>query len=291
MSDTVETVRLPALAGIEDRVNRIEIIRPLEDQDLQGLQQLRVLCSVALPIMTMFGVLHWNHDDITRFTESLGKTDSPLPPPQINANRLILNYIAAADALLDHFGGIYKRQCRLKEMPDTGFDDLRRHLEVIDDDFEFFSRFRNHVLHAGLPVGSYTVNNAIASGRTWTITHDSADLIADVRGKLASCRLLKKHKTIDLIHHLNSFHTTMMTRIFNEVLNCFMADLQNANAFHESLANEVRARGRELRPCVMTGRTNDGPKFNWTFDILPVNLIAELGIQMKKSPGESGRND
>ncbi|MDD5520845.1 MAG: hypothetical protein PHI84_08520 [Kiritimatiellae bacterium] len=288
MADTVETVRLPALAGVEDRVNRIEIIRPLEDGDIKGLQQSRALLSVAQPVMTMFGVLHWNHDDLERFTESLGKTGESLPSPQLNANRLILNYIAAADALLEHFARIYKRQCRLKKIADTGFDELRRHLEQTDDVFEFFSKFRNHVLHAGLPVGSYTINNAVGTGRTWTITHESSDLMLDGRGDLASCRLLETNKTIDLVYHLNAFHKTMMTQIFNEAVNCFIEDLRTAHVFHESLVTEVRTRGSELRPCVMTSRTNQDSTFNYTFDILPVNLATELGIVIKKKVPATG---
>ncbi len=284
MAHPIETVSLPALAGIEPGTNRIEIVRPLSPDDLSALDGARNLYSVASPIMTMFGVLYWNYSDLTQFTEALAQGQSGPPPAALTANRLILNYTAAADALLEHFAGIYKRQCRIKKMPDGGFEELRSYLEETDDDFEFFSHFRNYVLHAGLPVGILTVSGCAGGARSFDITHRSQDLKeADTRGQLGSCRLLDKHETVDLLHHLDRFHDLMMSRVFREVVNCFMADMKEAHALHEQLTKEVTLLGQELRPHMMTGRATDGPGFKWTFKSLPMNLIAELGIQLKQT--------
>ena len=291
MNYSPDTVDLPALVGIDPGTgpgtSHIEVIRPIAAGETAQIEEARKLFSVVSPIMAMFDMLHWNYKEIQIFTEELTKGYNGPPTAISKANRLLLNYIASADALLDHFGATYKRQCRMKKMEVTGFDDLRRELENTDDDFEFFTHFRNYVIHVALPVGNLTVTETLGTGRTWSITYRSADLSLDKRDRLSSCRMLAKCETIDLIQHLNRFHHLMTTRIFNEIVRCFTANLKATSQFHKTLAKEVADRAPQLQPHLMTYRKQEGERFNWTFDVLPRDLIAEFGIRFnddKKDP-------
>ncbi len=278
MNYSIDTVDLPALVGIDPETNHIEVIRPIATGETAQIEEARKLYSVVSPIMAMFDMLHWNYQEIQNFAEKLTKDYSGPPLALSTANRLFLNYISSADALLDHFGTTYKRQCRMRKMEETGFDDLRHHLENTNDDFEFFTHYRNYVIHVALPVGNLTVTETLGTGRTWSITYRSAELLLDKRDRLSSCRMLAKFETIDLIQHLNRFHNLMTTRIFNEIVRCFADNLKATSQYHKTLAQEVANRTPKLRPHLMTFRKHDGGMFKWTFDVLPKDLIAEFGI-------------
>lgn len=278
MKYSPDTVDLPALVGIDPGTSHIEVIRPIAAGETAQIEEARKLFSVVSPIMAMFDMLHWNFQEIQSFTEDLSKSYSGPPTALSNANRLLLNYIASADALLDHFGTTYKRQCRMKKMEVNGFDDLRRNLENNDDDFEFFTHFRNYVIHVAPPVGNLTVTETLGTGRSWSITYRSDDLSRDTRDRLSSCRMLAKNETIDLIQHLKRFHHLMTTRIFHEIVQCFTVNLKATSQFHKTLAKEVADRAPQLRPHLMTYRKQEGGRFKWTFDVLPRDLIAEFGI-------------
>ena len=282
MTVTIENVELPALIGIKDDPQNIQLIRSLTDKEKVELEKVRNVYYTVSPIMTIFGALYWNYNDIKKFTNSGGDALEGIPP-LLNANRLIINYIVTADALLEHFSRIYKKQCRTKKIEDTGFKDLLKRLESEDDNFEFFSRFRNHITHVGLPVGSFTVStsNAEESKRVCSITHRSNELKFKERD-YKTCRLLQKKETIDIILHLKGYHNLMMNRVFKEIVSCFMTDLQEANTLHEAIVQEVHSYGTEYRPCVLTARSYDGPKFNLSFDMFPMDLVSELGIQIKE---------
>ena len=284
MTYSMDTVDLPALVGIDPETNLIEAIRPITASETTQIENARKLFSVVSPIMAMFDMLHWNYQEIQNFAEMLTKGYSGPPPAISTANRLLLNYIASADALLDHFGKTYKQQCRMKKMEDTGFQALRNHLENTDDDFEFFTHFRNYVIHVALPVGNLTVTDTLGIGRTWSITYRSAELSLDKRDRLSSCRMLAKFETIDLIQHLTRFHHLMTTRIFNEIVRCFAVNLKETSQFHKTLAQEVERHSPKLRPHLMTNRINNDGRFKWTLDVFPRDLIAEFGIRFNNDP-------
>ena len=66
-----------------------------------------------------------------------------------------------------------------------------------------------------------------------------------------------------------------------------MDKLKSTSRFHKELSQEVLSRASDLRPHIMTSRTNDGGKFHWTFDVLPVDLIAEFGLRLPDDHHES----
>jgi hypothetical protein len=288
MRPSIEEVHLPALAGTEPLTNRTEVVRPLTDADKVGLEHARRVLAVALPITNMYKVLSLNYDDLVAFTKTLAARSGHAVPPIINANRYIFNYLAAADALLEYFARIYKRQCRIEKVADTDFDDFRKQLEKTDDDFQFFSKFRNHVLHSGLPVGLLTQSDSHGAGETWSITYSSSELLKDSRGEWRSCRLLTKESNIDLIVHLERFHRILMGQVFKEIVSCFHKDMHKAHEFHHSLAEEVRAIDPTLLPCVLTSRSNDGKQFHWTFSLLPMDFIGSLGIRINTKDSARG---
>lgn len=284
MTYSIDTVELPALVGIDPDTNRIDVIRPIHSAEMGNIENARALFSVVSPIMTMFAILDGNYQDILKFTTALASGYRGPPPANLSANRYLLNYIASASALLDHFSKTYKRQCRLKDIPDTGFKELRRHLEQTDDVFQFFVHFRDFVLHVALPVGNLTVTDSKGSGRSMSITYRSADLRQDEHGRLSSCRLLSKYDNIDLILHLGQFHRLLTTRIFDQIVQCFLENLKAASRFHKTLAEEVRSRSPTLHPHLLTNRIQVGIDFTWTFDVLPEDLISQLGIEIGRKP-------
>ena len=279
------TVDLPALVGIDPATNHIEVVRPIATGEMAQIDGTRKLYSAVSAIMEMYEMLHRNFREIQSFTQKIAKGYSNPSKILSTANRLLLNYIASADALLDHYGTTYKRQCRIKKIAVTGFDDLRRDLENSDDDFEFFTHFRNYVIHVALPVGNLTITVALNNDRTCLFTYRAEELSRDKRDRLSSCRMLAKYETIDLIQHLNRFHNIMTTRIYNEVARCFKDDLIVASQYLKTLAQEVANHGPQLMPNLLTYRNLEGE--NWSFDILPRDMIAEVGMRFNDDKKDS----
>lgn len=278
----IDTVELPALAGIDQPASRVEVLRSLSDTDQAGLEHARRTCAVAVPVMTMFGVLYWNYQDLVDFTASLHKGTAAKIDPITNCNRLLLNYLAASDALLDHISTVYKRQCRVEKVDDTGFEKLRLRLEKDDDDFEFFSAFRNHTLHSGLPVGDLTMTESLDKGTEWSITHESTDLIKNGPRYFKDCRLLKRHKTVDLIAHIARYHDLLMGTVFRTIVHCFRSDLEKAHKFYRGIAHEVQSIDPSLKPCVVRERITTGPTGSSKFEMLQTDLIGSLKIQFNE---------
>lgn len=287
MNYSAYTVDLPALVGIVPGTTHIDVVRPMASREMTIIEGTRKLYSMVSAIMAMYEMLHWNYKEIQNFTQAVTKGYSSPSEVLSTANRLLLNYIASADALLDHFGTMYKRQCRMKKIAATGFDDLRRNMENTDDDFEFFTHFRNYVIHVALPVGNLTITVSLSNDRTCSFTYRSEELSRDKRDRLSSCRMLAKYETIDLIQHLNRFHNIITTRIYNEVVRCFEDDLIEASQYLNTFAQEVANHGPQLRPHLLTYRNHDGVNYNWSFDILPIDMIAEVGLRMNHEKKDS----
>ncbi len=196
-------------------------------------------------------------------------------------NRHMLNYLASANALLGHFGVTFKQRCREVGNPVDGFDRFCRQLKEDSDVFEFFCEFRNHALHVGLPVGNTEINDSISAGRTVSIIHKTKDLLKHGSRDLKRCRLLTSVNEIDLLPKLEAFHTVFMAHVFPFIVDCLKPGLVQSSRFHAKLTAEVKTIGSNLRAVIMTNRTQVGDEFKWDFELIPEDLLNDLGIVIK----------
>lgn len=287
MTDT-ENIALPALGGVS-RENPIpRLIRSLVAQDQKELERSRVVYSLASPQMRVFGILVRNSQALEEFAGVFTQKHRTGVDPLLELDRHMLNYLASANAVLDHFDRAFKRRTRSVGKPDDGFTSFRKHLEDTDDVFQFFCEFRNYAIHSGLPIGHLSENGHIKTGRTVRITHKSKELLGDGRGDLKECRLLQSCEEIELMPLLRSFHETMMSTVFTFVVECLMHGLVPAQRFHAALAQEVKRVDPNLRPVIVIGHTRRGPEFQWSLQCIPDDIFSELGIQVTpKAPNNT----
>jgi hypothetical protein len=79
---------------------------------------------------------------------------------------------------------------------------------------------------------------------------------------------------------LERFHDTIMTTVLTAVVSCFGSALEIAHQFHLHMTKEVQQVDPGLRPCVLTANETNGPEFKVTLDVLPIDLMDQLGIQV-----------
>lgn len=285
--DPFDTIPLPALVGIGGSDGRsYRAVRTLTSDDQAGLEHARTLYHSLKPSMTMFQIVNWNYDELQAFIKTLSKDEPHNPHPMLAANRLLLNYTASANALLEHFARQYKAQCRAMKQPDSGFEKLRKELEGAHDAFQFFSCFRNHVLHNALPVGHFGQTKSLTDGVGFELTYSSDKLRDSSPRDWAGCRLIKKMPIIDLVRVVGEFHGLLNGRILNRVVRCYRQGLDKAAACHRRLTEEVVAACPGHHPAILRERTLSGGNFTWKMDALPPDLLQDLGINLGSEPTE-----
>lgn len=281
MTDKLETIALPALAGLALKGTNIEVVRSLTDVDLEGLRISKTVYGLAAPVMQMFGILTLNYGALQEFAAAFSSSNKEIRNPQMDFNRHVLNYLASANALIGHFSTIFKQRTRAVGNPTDGFDNFCRGLKSESDIFEFFYEFRNHALHVGLPVGYTLIGDSLAAGRTVSVVHKTSELLRGGSKELKSCRLLASVEEIDLLPQIEKYHGIFMTRVFKFIVDTLVPGLDYVNRFHSALSAEVNALGVDLRPAIMTERIRNGDEFKWVFELIPVNFLEELGISLQ----------
>lgn len=282
--DFFDKVPLPALVGIEVPNRICRAVRALTSEDQTVLEHARILYQSLKPIMTMFNIVNWNYDEFHSFTGTLTKDEPQAPHPMLKANRLLFNYIASADALLDHFARQYKAQCRAKRLPDTGFEKLRDDLKRSNDVFQFFDCFRNHVLHQSLPVGELSQTKSLTEGVGFSLTYSSGQLRDSFPREWGCCRLIRNISTIDLVHVVDEVQDIINGRILNAIVGCYRVDLDKAADCHRRLTDEVVTAFPNHRPAILRERIYSGNEFTWKMDALPPDLLKDLGICFGSPP-------
>ncbi len=289
MSDA-EHMPLPALGGVTRETPIPRLIRPLASQDNKELERSRLVYSLASPQMRMFGVLVRNFQALEEFAGSFAQKRPTGLDPLLELDRHMLNYLASANAVLDHFDRAFKKRTRAVGKPSDGFTSFRRTLEETDDVFQFFCAFRHYVIHSGLPVGHLSENEHITTGRCVRITHRTKELLGDGRGDFKECRLLQSCEEIELMPLLQSFHETMMSTVFTSIVDCLMHGLLPAQRFHAALAQEVKNVDPNLRPVIVTAHSRRGQEIRWSLQYIPDDIFTELGIHVtRKAPNNSVR--
>jgi hypothetical protein len=289
--DPIETMPLPALAGMGSHAGDVKAVRPLTEDELAKLNVMKTLNRLAAPIMQMFGMLTLNHAELKEFAAELECPTHGFKDPSMQLNRHVLNYLASANALLGHFGVTFKQRCREVGNPDGAFDAFVRKLKDENDVFEFFCEFRNHALHVGLPVGNITYTKHIEQGHSIAIFHKASQLSEYGSRALKQCRLLKSIERIELLPRLDLFHKVFMDDVFGFIMECLLPGLKPASVFHRGLTAEVKALGAEYKPMVMIGREKKGREFKWQFEQLPEDVFKELGISVRRQPQERQMSD
>ena len=280
-----DTIPLPALVGIGGPDGRsYRAVRTLASDDQVGIDHAQTLYHSLKPIMTMFQIVNWNYDELQDFIKTLSKDEPHYPQPMLAANRLLLNYTASADALLEHFARQHKGQCRAMKQPDSGFKMLRGELEKTHDSFQFFACFRDHVLHRSLPVGHLSQTKSLTDGVRVSLTYSSDELRDSSPRDWAGCRLIKKMPTIDLVRVVAEFHSILNGQILKSVLACYHLALDKAAECHRRLTAEVVEAFPNHRPAILRERMQSVNEFTWQMDALPPDLLKDLGIRIGSPP-------
>jgi hypothetical protein len=279
MSTTIpfHSLTLPALIAVKATDSSYQPIRPLTTEEQQELSSAGALYEIIKPIIVMFGVADLNYRDFCRLAEALLRPENRPQNSILEANRAVFNYVAAADALLNHTQTRFKALCRKGVVKTNTFHELCEMLKRNNDDFQFLCEFRDHVLHNALPVGSLSETKSTTDGIGFSLTYASESLRRS-RREWNSCRLLRKQSTVDLKRQIEAFHAIMHKDILKSIIGTFLSDLHESNDLYHRLAKEAITAHPNHSPGILTRHTSNGANFVIEVGIIPVDIFEDLGL-------------
>jgi hypothetical protein len=156
----------------------------------------------------------------------------------LELNRLLLNYLASAYAIREHFNGSHKRRFRHDPSRKNSHENFIDKLCANSFAFAFFLDFRSYVQHRALAVEHYnrTLNSTSV---TFSITQNAAQMANEERCWKKS-KLSADKGDLNLVDLLQEFHVHMLQSYAKFVVETFFPVLIPAAEFYGNLCKEVQ---------------------------------------------------
>ena len=265
--------------GAEISIHKVRDLTPQETQD--HLEHTRVAAE-AVEHFSLFKILVRNFTEWSDYLRSLFHPGSLQADEKLELNRLLLNYLTCAKAVIDHFEIAYSEQ--FPETDQKG--EFRKYLQRVREKnwaSAFFQDFRNFVQHRGLPVGNFSRKFSETS-ITLHVQVDAASLVRDYdRWKYS--QLTATNGSLDLVDLLRDYHQCTMQNVASFLARAFFPSLIPAHNFYAKMAAEVaKAAPAGYRMLLMDVISESNENLNLTWIEAPSNLFAMLGFKVFPKP-------
>lgn len=271
------------LVGITDRIGKVDFLRDLTGEEIAQHRRFTPIVVEAESRLRLFQILSLNFREWTEYINKLlvgevGKDEDGV----VQLDRLLLNYLACAYTLREHFEVSFQRRYRKDLVEKKKYDEFLNRLCEHSWAFAFFLDFRGYVQHCGLGIQRFN-RNAGMTRVTLTITQNAAKLVAESRQWKRS-KLKGTEGTLHLVPLLREFNHQMLSSYAGFVVRTFMPELIPASEFYGRLAEEVKSKGSNYRMAflkrkpvekIQKGKT----QLKFTLVMVANDVFRELGIE------------
>jgi hypothetical protein len=265
----------PVIAGLTEPFH-FHGIREMTLEEVVKNDEYTRIVTRARNRFRLFSILSRNYADWNQYTRSLftpneGLTDNEL----VELDRLQMNFLSSARALLDHFRQHWIQAFR-NTSKEKDYDNFIRSVEKKSWAFAFFQDLRNFTQHCGLPTGNYTrtvdINSIVlrveASSKWLTENYD----------RWSKSRLTAEKGQLNLLDLIREYYIYLHDHFGNFIASTFAPELLEAHEFYESLAREVHTNNSNAQLRIITGYNQEGNSLRFQFKVPPSDLMDDIGI-------------
>ena len=222
---------LPSLAGFRnDGAVSIRRLRALTEEEHRLYTDFLSITVKARNRFRMFKLLELNYRAWDTLIKALLRPETLHEDEMLELDRMLLNFLTSARALLDHFTQYYVQTHRGTPQEDK-FRDYLETVIIKDWAFAFFQDFRNFIQHCGLGVCNYSkhvghrsVELKVEADAVWLLQHYN---------RWACSKLQISHGKLDLITLVQEYY--------------FCADTQRGSISRESVFPKTSGCSQFLR--------------------------------------------
>jgi hypothetical protein len=253
-------------------------IRDLSEDEVIQYGKSMAVYAAARNRFRLFRIFHLNYKAWEGFVKATRKPGGALGDEMLELDRLMLNFLTAAKALIDHFTQFYIQSHR-KTPEENHFSELLDLLSGRSWAFAFFQDFRNFVQHCGLPTGSCEMS--VKEGLiTMEVGADAEWLLANHTGWKLS-KLAKTHGKLNLLTLAHEYYQCVMSELGMFLAKAFFPKVVEAHNFFAVLANEVAQVVPTHTMILITQAEGNGNEVTLSFELIPNDVFGELGFQVK----------
>lgn len=233
--------------------------------------------------LDLFKIHQMNYREWRKYLDSL-LSPRPIEEAQerLELNRLLLNYLATAYAIVEHFRKSYVQ--RFRRDPARENSHKKYMAEVCDHSFAFafFLDFRDYVQHRGLAVGAYH-RNVSGTSVSFSITQNAAQLLDEKnRSNWKNSKLSADKGDLDLVELLKEFHFMMIANYGKFVAETFFPELVSVAEFYGNLSKEAQRVLAGSRMIFVDDIDESNlPQFKINTVQVPNDLFQELGVSVR----------
>jgi hypothetical protein len=273
------------LIGFNSNGNNFHFVRDLTEEELTNHERHIPVFMEASNRLKLFRILDLSYKEWKDYIELLRKPgERNWDVDYLQLDRLMLNYLATAFTLQNHFKVTFDR--RFKKVPEKS----KAYVDFLNEmcrnywEFAFFFDFRDHVQHRGLGIGRFH-RQVFTDFSEVTIVYDSAQLFAETKGRNCwdRCKLAGTEGELKLVEMLDKFHQQMLQIYGNYVATKFGIELIPAAQFYATLTAEVQ----KINPAfkmffgVIVPEENSNPqRAKLSLKLIPNDVLAELGLSI-----------
>ena len=276
---------IPSLGGFRnDGTVSIHRLRALTKDEHRHYKEFLAITVKARNRFRMFKLLELNYRAWNSLIKALLRPETLHDDEMLELDRMLLNFLTTARALLDHFTQYYV-QTYQGTSEENKFGD---HLELLGTKnwaFGFFQDFRNFVQHCGLGVCNYSkhvghrsVELKIEADADWLLHHYNG---------WACCKLQHSHGKLDLITLTQDYYHMLMHSVGPFLARAFFPKLVEAHNFFAIIGKEVNDAAPGHKAVLITDAkllTPDGKKINLQMTELQTDVFAHIGIKVEREP-------
>lgn len=256
-------------------------VRNLNEAEISEHAKYVPVIEEARSRLNLFKILQMNYREWREYLDSLLSLEPSDETQELELNRLLLNYLASAYAIREHFNDSHKRRFRHDPARKNSHEDFIEKLCANSFAFAFFLDFRDYVQHRALAIGDYN-KTVTSTSVTFSITQNAARLLSDEKRCWRKSKLSTDKGDLDLVDLLQEFHVQMLQSYAKFVVETFFPELIPAAEFYGNLCKEVQ----HVRPgfrMVFVDDIDESnlPQFEITAEQVPNDLFQKLGISVK----------
>jgi hypothetical protein len=276
---------LPSLAGFRnDGAVSIRRLRALTEEEHRLYTDFLAVAVKARNRFRMFKLLELNYRAWDSLIKALLRPETLHEDEMLELDRMLLNFLTSARALLDHFTQYYV-QAHRGTAEENKFRDYLETLTTKKWAFAFFQDFRNFIQHCGLGVCNYSkhvghrsVELKVEADAVWLLQHYN---------RWTCSNLQASHGKLDLITLVQEYYFVLIHSVGPFLARAFFPKLVDAHNFFATMGKEVgdAAPGHgavllsEFKPL-----TTDGERLNVQMTQIVTDVFGDVGIKVEREP-------
>lgn len=273
------------LAVWDGNIANLQTIRLLTPDEIAYNEIGAKTFSEAQNRLKLLKILRLNYEAWLNYIKSLLRADIAIKDELIELDRHMMNFLASAYGLTEHFECSYKRKFRKDKIALQRYRDFYANLCDETWAVAFFTDYRGYAQHVELPIGSYN-RQADLHRVEVTITHSAEALLRHTR-EWPRSKLSPENGTLDIIDLAQDYFERLSGAYGQFIAQAFFPDLEQIDAFYWNLTQEATKGNPKARMIFLTRREETKErakvKFSISFKQPPNMVFEELGIEIDRS--------